>query len=377
MMRVSTAVLSCGLAASGGDLQLRREGGYWIQSRTEDLAIPADCRLHVYTFGRIAVLGTDTDRSTLTLTQSVRAGSESQALVRLRQSAVTTATSPGGTAVVRVHRTGQPAVATEMRIGTRRDLAHVILDTEGGDIQAENLAGHVDAESGGGFIRIARIGGDITARTAGGEVHLGRIGGSVRCFSGGGSIRAAHTGSESWFETAGGEIYIGETRGPLYASTHGGNIHIGRAGSSVYARTAGGRIEVEHADGIVMAGNSAGSIHIGTAQGVRCESTGGSIRLKAGAGALRAVTDTGSILAELFPGFAIKDSVLATGAGDITVYIPSNVALTIKALSDSRIVSEFAEIPVRRSGAEGALNGGGPLLTLTSASGTIYLRRQR
>lgn len=200
---------------------------------------------------------------------------------------------------------------------------------------------------------------------------------------------AIHAGRESWFETAGGEIYIGETRGPLYASTAGGNIHIGRAGASVSARTAGGRIEVDHADGIVMAGNSAGSIHIGTAQGVRCESTGGSIRLKGSAGALRASTDIGSILAELLPGLAIQDSVLSTGAGDITVFIPSNLALTIRAMNESgranRIVSEFAEIPVKRSGgyavtgtvAEGALNGGGPVLTLTSSGGTIYLRRQR
>jgi hypothetical protein len=138
-----------------------------------------------------------------------------------------------------------------------------------------------------------------------------------------------------------------------------------------------------------MAGNSAGSIQIGTAQGVRCESTGGSIRLKGSGGTLRAVTDIGSILAELLPGLSIQDSILSTGAGDITVYIPSNLALRIKALNESgradRIISEFAEIPVKQPGgtnrlgtiAEGALNGGGPLLTLTSSEGTIYLRRQR
>ena len=84
---------------------------------------------------------------------------------------------------------------------------------------------------------------------------------------------------------------------------------------------------------------------------------------------------------------------MSTGAGDITVYIPSNLALTIKALNENgpagRIVSEFSEImvrqrrPRRRAGdrqsvmAEGALNGGGPVLRLTSTGGTIYLKRQR
>jgi hypothetical protein len=139
----------------------------------------------------------------------------------------------------------------------------------------------------------------------------------------------------------------------------------------------------------VVAGNSGGSIQIGAARGVRLEATGGSIRLRGSSGALRAVSDVGSIQAELHGGLRLQDSVLSTGAGDITVYIPSNIAVTIQALNESsrlgRIVSEFPEIPVRRvveesnpgTLAEGALNGGGPVLKLTSTGGTIYLRRTR
>jgi hypothetical protein len=165
-------------------------------------------------------------------------------------------------------------------------------------------------------------------------------------------------------------------------------VYITRAASAVSARTAGGRIEVRRAGGVVVAGNSGGSIQVGSAEGVTCESTGGSIRLKGSAGELRAVTDVGSILAELITGSRLQNSVFSTGAGDITVYIPSNFPLTIRALNDSgrsgRIISEFSEISVRSPDgaarplqAEGQLNGGGPLLTLTSASGTIYLRRRK
>jgi hypothetical protein len=50
-----------------------------------------------------------------------------------------------------------------------------------------------------------------------------------------------------------------------------------------------------------------------------------------------------------------------------------------------RIVSEFPEIRVRPAEqpvrgmllAEGALNGGGPLLWISVTSGTIYLRREK
>jgi hypothetical protein len=107
-------------------------------------------------------------------------------------------------------------------------------------------------------------------------------------------------------------------------------------------------------------------------------------------GPLRAQTAMGSILAELMPGVRFQDSTLNTGSGDITVFLPSNVAVSIQALSDGRnrtprIVSDFPEIRVKAMAAEysgpitaeGSLNGGGPLLRLTANSGSVYLRRQR
>jgi hypothetical protein len=79
------------------------------------------------------------------------------------------------------------------------------------------------------------------------------------------------------------------------------------------------------------------------------------------------------------------ESFLTTGAGDITVYVPSNVGMTIRAQADAqgharRIISDFPGIVVRSQGslveAEGAINGGGPLLRLSGTAGTIYIRRQ-
>ena len=81
-----------------------------------------------------------------------------------------------------------------------------------------------------------------------------------------------------------------------------------------------------------------------------------------------------------------SDSYLATGSGDITVSIPSNVSVTILAENDladtpRRIVSEFPQVPVRRQGthlvAQGAVNGGGPVLRISAGIGTIFIRRQR
>jgi hypothetical protein len=110
------------------------------------------------------------------------------------------------------------------------------------------------------------------------------------------------------------------------------------------------------------------------------------------AGAVHAAANSGSILAELVSGHSsghsMADSVLSTNAGDITVSIPSNLALTIQAINESggagRIVSDFPQVrpqsgvlPGGPLVAEGALNGGGPVLRLNVVGGTIYLRRAK
>jgi hypothetical protein len=98
-------------------------------------------------------------------------------------------------------------------------------------------------------------------------------------------------------------------------------------------------------------------------------------------------------MAELVSGRGVSgqkmaDSILSTNAGDITVLIPSNLALTVQASNESggagRINSDFPQIRPQAGGfpgagpqvAQGALNGGGPLLRVNVMGGTIYLRRK-
>jgi DUF4097 and DUF4098 domain-containing protein YvlB len=367
---------------------IRKEGPHWVQVITGSLAIPSDCRLRVETRGPVTLRGLSEDRITYTIKKRVRARSEAEARALLNGASVRTSFRNGQAAITLGQRT-RPAVTAEMELRSRGDLQLASVDTIGGDVQIYDVKGAVQAESGGGLIQMDRIGSDVSAKTGGGEMRFGEIGGSIRCFSAGGSIQVERVGKESWLETAGGDIFVKESGGPIHTSTAGGNIQVQHAAAMVSARTSGGRIEVLQANGIVLADNSGGSIQVGAAPGVRLASAGGSIRLRGSSGSLRAVSDVGSILAELLSGAHLQDSILSTGAGDITVYIPSNLALTIKALNENgaagRIVSEFSEIMVRQQAAEaarqgvmaeGALNGGGPVLRLTSTGGTIYLKRQ-
>jgi hypothetical protein len=372
------------MSASAGPLV--REGAYWVETLSGSLPLNADGVLKVQVRGAVTVRGGAADGVRYTLKKRVRARSESEARVLLDQLRFRTA-SPPNEAVFSMTYPQRPAANAELQIAARSRLSKVWVNTQAGDVQMYDLAGSVHVESGAGVIQMDRIAGDVVARTAGGDVRLGRIHGPVRSFTGGGNIEVDRAGGESWFETAGGEIVIRESGEAVHASTAGGNIRIGRSGGAVSARSSGGRIEVQEARGIVVAGTFGGAIHVGSARGVRLEAAGGSIQLRGSSGALRAVSDVGSILAELAAGAAIQDSLLATGAGDITVFIPSNIPLTVRAQNESgragRIVSEFSEIPVRQAIearraailAEGSLNGGGPVLLLNASGGTIYLRR--
>jgi DUF4097 and DUF4098 domain-containing protein YvlB len=162
-------------------------------------------------------------------------------------------------------------------------------------------------------------------------------------------------------------------------------VHIVTAAGTVNAATGGGEIQVDKAGGAVTARNMLGPIMISGAAGVQCENASGGIRVSNITGPMRVSTAMGSILANLV-GSRIADSLLATANGDITVLIPSNVGVMVRAdneMSDSmrRITSDFSNIHARRQGthlvAEGPVNGGGPVLQIAAAGGTIFIRRQR
>lgn len=385
-MRAGVICLVFGLSAatSAQRGEIRRDGRYWVQVTSGTTAVPSGS-LRIHMRGAATVQGSlQASAASYVLTRRVRAASEAEARRILAE--LNLRTSPAGTLVLTYPE--RPRASAELTINVPAALNRLLLETHSGDVQVYDIAGQVEARSGAGVIQMDRIGRDAIARTAGGDIRIGKVGGGIRCVSGGGSIEVQSAGGESWFDTAGGEINLGSIAGPIHASTAGGNIHIGRAGDSVGAKTAGGRIDVMQARGIVIAANSGGSIQVGSAPGVRLEATGGSIRLRGSSGAIRAVSDSGSIFAELNARLPLRDSFLTTGAGDITVFIPSNIPVTVQALNESarpgRIISEFSEIPVRQADesrsamlAEGALNGGGPVLKLTSTGGTIYLRRMR
>ena len=119
------------------------------------------------------------------------------------------------------------------------------------------------------------------------------------------------------------------------------------------------------------------------------ESGGGSIHVDDIGGAINAETGAGGIIAKFIASTGERtDSVLETSAGDITVFLAADLAITIRAsvelANGHQIRSDFSDIHVTTEGgeygpktvtAEGRLNGGGPVLKVRTTTGDITFRR--
>jgi TonB family protein len=263
------------------------------------------------------------------------------------------------------------------------------LITQGGNIKTGRIGfmgvrnvsqGHPAGKlsTGGGHIQVQDVVGDLDAFTAGGHIVAGNISGAAILRSGGGHIRAGQIGGRAQLET------------------DGGNITLKQAGSFVSVRTGGGQIDFGEVRGSVRAQTGGGGIRIITVSGpMEVESNGGSVCLTRVAGAVQAATAGGSIQAWINPDAGSSRgtvslagaSQLSSGAGDINVFLPRNLAANIDAQvengglsridADPALLLNIQPMGTRGSGplrATGILNGGGEVLKLRTTVGRIRLQ---
>ncbi len=135
------------------------------------------------------------------------------------------------------------SVMMKVRVPESFDLK---IDTMGGSIDIEDLAGEILAETAGGNVTVGNTKGDVTARTLGGSVRVGHADGDVEA------------------RTMGGNIDIGDVKGDVQAKTLGGSVRVGHAEGDVEARTMGGNIKIDSAVGDVSTWTLGGKVRIGS-----------------------------------------------------------------------------------------------------------------
>ncbi len=369
-MKFSLATLALGAAAiAAAQAPVVREGAYWVGTVGDSFEIAPQAALQVNTRGSVAVRRAAGNQVTYRVRQSVIAANEDQARALLGGGGAQVS-SFRGRVVLQLQPVSARNVETRVEIGVPAQISTVLIRTERG------------------AIHVADFDGSVQLTTGGGEIRLGKIGGSVQCYSGAGQLAIERAGGAIDCTTVGGNIDVREAAGPVALSNQmGGNIHVDKAAGDVHAHSAQGMIEVGQAGGAVFADTQGGFIQVGSAHGIQAESMAGTVRVRNDAGPMNVATVAGNILAELLSGVRVQDSSLVASSGDITVMIPSDLALSVMARNATggvpRIISDFPEIRVARTGffrsplvGQGAINGGGPVLNLNTSSGVIYLRRK-
>lgn len=376
-LAVAVAIVLLPLAGSGQQQQWRRAGESWV--RVYSGTIPAEGRLRIAGHGPVTVTAGGGREITYTVTVSVMAPSAAAAQMAVNRQPIriesggewATLSTPGGAAISTI-------VIRAPRLNA------LSVTTTSGAVDAEGINGPLDVKTGADKVSCDRIRGDATLATGGGDIHVGEVDGSLRAGTRGGRITVKDVRGEAILATDGGDIEALRAGAAVNAQTGAGTVHIGSAGGPVDAATGGGEIIVDKAAGLVTARNLAGPVQVSGATGVRCESHSGGVRVNNIAGAMRVSTSAGSIFANLITG-RFNDSFLSTGNGDITVVIPSNVGVNIRAvnaMTDNvhRIMSDFQQLQARLRGAalvaEGSVNGGGPLLEINGKGGTIFIKKQ-
>jgi len=353
-IQFAALLLTAGLAVAQQKTTSRlvHTGDEWVEEITGSLPAARVIKVKAYA-GPISIQGNQQTTITYTARKHVQAPTEKLARRALERMQVQTL-SAGGIALINAQGRSEGPGMMELEVRIPQQTAHLRVQTSAGPIIARNIAGRVEAHTGGDMITLDQIGSDVVATTGGGDIEIGRIGGEIRVETGGGNIR----------------IGAGET---MKLQTGAGSIHVNKCHGQIMATTGGGAIELNEVTGLV-----------------KVETAGGSIRLGPMSGGVQAETGSGPIVADLAARRgAFTASRLETTAGDIIVYIPDDLGVTIQAAVEMAhglgISSDFPLKITPRSNtqwgprdahAEGQVNGGGPLLTVHTSTGTIAFRRR-
>jgi TonB family protein len=260
---------------------------------------------------------------------------------------------------------GPFTVSYEIHVPRRFNIA---VHTLGGNIEVQDIEGRVDLFTEGGNITAGRVDAGQSSSVSPNVESQGR------------AVRIA-----AKLTTMGGHIVIGDVDGTLRASTSGGHITAGNIGGDAILRTGGGQIRTGRISGGGTLDTGGGNITVW----LNDVSAQGDV-----AGKNASDKNTERYAAK---NMKSADTVRATsqftsGEGDVIVYLPREIAVTIDAVIDQRgghkILADPSlpqKIDCHESGPGGGpgdemihcagdLNGGGEVLHLRAAFGNIVLK---
>lgn len=387
---IAAMALAVSVPALAQQSRVFREGNAWIEETTGSL--PAARNLSIkLDLGNLAVKSGSDQAITYTVRKRATAASEAEARKQFEQYRIS-ASHQGDVAVLRGSVEGRlRRMNADVMVLAPRSMEGVKASTAGGNEAISGFNGRVDAETGGGNINLDDIAGMVSASSGGGNVTVGNVGSDLLLKTGGGNIVVESAKGRIMTSSGGGNIRIGSGAQAMTVETGGGAIDVKHCGGELKAQTGGGSLDLGQVLGSADLQTGGGSIRLASANGpVVAQSGGGTVELFNLAQGAKVETGGGPITAEFVSGRPFTGANLQTPAGDIVVYLGSDLKATVQASVDvangQGIRSEFPEVRVNTEGgqwgpksyfADGNLNGGGPVLRLHTTTGTIVIKRAK
>jgi DUF4097 and DUF4098 domain-containing protein YvlB len=384
---IATVIIALASLALCQEPRVYREGGNWVQEMTGQLAAARNLRVKV-SAGSVKVQGGSQTGITYVIHRRAYTSSEERARREFESYKISTSVKGDTAWIVAESQGGDRKCSDDFVINVPRSLDSAKVETGGGNLNVVGIAGRVNLETGGGNIHLDDV-GEAAASTGGGTIDVGSVQGNVTLETGGGNIKIASAKGEIKAQSGGGSVVVLSGLQGAILETGGGSIRVDKCSGAVKATTGGGSVDLGDIGGEARIETGAGSIRLASAKGrVQAQTGGGSIQLD-GATSVQAETSAGGIIAKILSSSgAHTNSTLETSAGDITVYLANDLAISVRAeiemASGHTIRSDFSDIHVSSEGgpwgpktisAEGQLNGGGPVLKVRTNSGNVNFRR--
>lgn len=388
--------LAPGLSAQESSTRVYRKGYAWVEETEGRLSVQEGQHLRLRSeFGCVVVHSGPAGEVRYAVRKFAYHPGEAEARAMFRQFSVSVRQTSA-----QIYLAGETQAVQQGRYARRFAVEYEVtvpagfgadVETQAGDIDVDGSLAWLRAVSAGGNIRTGDINSKTVVETMGGNIKLGNIGGPLQAETAGGDIRVGAVRGSARLETSGGTILAGRVEGDVQATTAGGDIRIAGAAGNVVAQTAGGRIVLGEVGGRVQAETAGGSIRVLEAVGVvEAQTAGGEIELQRIRDGVRAATAAGNIVAHILSEHQLAaESLLTTSFGDVVVYIPPEMAVTIDAVIEMAVGHKIqTEFPLTIEGASteyfpvanrvrgfGELNGGGEVLKIRTVGGTIAIRK--
>jgi hypothetical protein len=202
---------------------------------------------------------------------------------------------------------------------------------------------------------------------------------NVQLETAGGGISVNDLAGDTQANTSGGGLSFTRLHGPLDGHTSGGGIQVADCVGALGIHTSGGGITVTGGSGTLDGHTSGGPVVVKDFQGnSHVGSSGGGITIENVVGEIEASTSGGGLSAVL-PSPLLHAVDLSTSGGGATVRLPATAAFELDAeTSGGGVNSEFPVTVVgeiEHGHLKGAVNGGGQTVRLRTSGGGIQVKK--